>query len=91
MPTRILSKGKGRSNFYKPGTNNVECDRTGFKIKADEGQLEWNGWFVRKKSFEARQPQDLLRGFVDRQQPSVSRPGTGDKFLAIGDVTADDL
>lgn len=91
MTARVNHNRRGRANFYKPNTNNVECDRTGFKVKADETRQEWNGFVVRKKSFERRQPQDLLRGFPDRQQPAISRPGTGDNFLELTDVTADDL
>ncbi len=77
--------------YFEMGSNNVECDRTGFKLKASECRLEWNGFFVRNKSWERRQPQDLLRGFPDRQNPDVSRPGTGDVFLGTNEVTADDL
>jgi len=77
--------------YFKMGSNNVECDRTGFKVKASECELEWNHFFVRNKSWERRQPQDLLRGFPDRQNPDVSRPGTGDVFLGTNEVTADDL
>ncbi len=90
MPARTQAPAKGRSRFVM-GTNNVECDRTGFKVKASECKFEWNGLFVRKQSFEERHPQDLLRGFPDRQQPAVSRPGNGDVFIGPGDVTADDL
>jgi len=53
--------------------------------------MEWNGYFVRKQSFEERQPLDFLRGIPDRQQPAISRPGTGDEFLAVGEVTPEDL
>lgn len=81
MPARPGRAQKGRANFYKPGTNNVECDRTGFKVKASDARHEWNGFFVRNESWEQRQPQDFLRGFPDQQQPEVSRPGTGTTFL----------
>lgn len=80
-----------RGTFYRKGTNNVESDRSGFKYKANECRFEWNGLFVHKSEWEPRQPQDLLRGFPDRQQPEVSRPGTTDKFLATNEVSRDDL
>ncbi len=92
MPARVnLTKGKGRSDYLKKGSNNVICDRTGFKMKVEECSKEWNGFLVRNESWEARQPQDLLRGFPDKQSPAVSRPGTGDVFLAPGQVKASDL
>lgn len=92
MPAKTSHKDyKSRANFYRPGSNNVICDRTGFKMKVEDCKKEWNGFFVRRESWERRQPQDLLKGFPDRQQPDVSRPGTGDVFLDPGDVTPDDL
>jgi len=80
MPAKV-TRQYGRANFVKPGTNNVICDRTGFKMKASDCRLEWNGLFVRKKSWERRQPQDLIRGFPDHQQPAFSRPGQADVFI----------
>lgn len=91
MPARNLKPRRGKNSFFEMGSNNVECDRTGFKMKASECSFEWNGFYVRDQSWEERQPQDLLRGFSDRQQPDVSRPGTGDVFLEVGEVTSDDL
>ncbi len=81
MPARVTQSRRGRANFKRPGSNNVICDRTGFKIKVEDGQYEWNGLFVRSKSYERRQPQDLLRGFADHQQPEVSRPPGTDVFI----------
>jgi len=82
---------RGNANYLLKGSNNVICDRTGFKVKAERVKKEWNGLYVRKESWERRQPQDLLRGFPDPQQVAINRPGTGDRFLAVGEVTADDL
>lgn len=90
MPAKV-TRQEGRANYKKPGTNNVICDRTGFKMKSDDCRLEWNGLLVRKKSWERRQPQDLLKGFPDHQQPDISRPGTGDVFLAPNAVKPEDL
>ncbi len=81
MPARVTQHGKGRANFKLPGANNVICDRTGFKMKSTDCVFEWNNFFVRKESYERRQPQDLIRGFPDRQQPDVSRPGGEDVFI----------
>lgn len=90
MPGRTKSH-KGRANYLKKGDNNIECDRTGFKIKASDAKKEWNGFVVRKESYERRQPQDLLRGFPDNQSVAVSRPGTGDEFIDVTDVNPNDL
>lgn len=91
MPARNTQKKKGRANFYRRGDNNLIDDRTGFKIKASDARREWNNFVVHKDQFEVRQPQDLLRGFPDRQAVPINRPGSPDIFLAIGEVKAEDL
>lgn len=91
MPARNSDKNRGRANFYEHGSNNLIDDRTGFKIKASQSRREWNGFIVDKDQWESRQPQDLLRGFPDRQAAAINRPGNPDSFLEIGDVKAEDL
>ena len=85
MPARTGNMKKGHANFYEHGDNNVIDDRTGFKRKASQCEFEWNGFFVGKDQWEERHPQDFLRGFPDRQQPNVSRPGTGILFIETTD------
>jgi len=41
-------------NRFIPGSHNVICDRTGFKMKAHEVSREWNGRIVRTKSFDPK-------------------------------------
>ena len=67
------------------------CDRSGFKVKPSEGlKEEWNGLMVRASDWEARHPQDLIRGKPEQQKGSP-RPEQTDVHLSIGDVTVDDL
>lgn len=56
-----------------PGDWNVICDKTGFKKKASECSMEWNGLFVRNESWTPRQPQDLVKGIPDRQDVPIAR------------------
>lgn len=91
MPARNVDKDRGRANFYRFGDNNIIDDRTGFKIKASDSRQEWNNFIVSKTEWEARQPQDLLRGFPDRQAAQINRPGSPDEFLEVTDVKPDDL
>ena len=86
-----LFRRSARSDYYKPGDWNVKCDRTGFKIKASQARLEWNGLFVRRESWEARHPQDTIHGIVDDQRVPISRPGGDDVFLEPNEVTAENL
>ena len=67
------------------------CDRCGFKYWNTELRREWTGLMVCRDDFETRHPQDFVRGVADRQVVPVSRPEPADVFLAVGDVTADDL
>lgn len=81
----------GRANFLKKGDHNVICDRTGFKLKASDCKLEWNGLFVRAESWESRHPQDFLRAFPDDQTVPIARPPQEPYFLSDGEVKAEDL
>jgi len=65
-------------NDYVHGAHNKICDRTGFKIKSTEARQEWNGSVVRRQDWEARHPQDYVRGVKDLQSVSDPRPGAPD-------------
>lgn len=82
--------GRNRDEFVA-GDYNVICDRTGFKVKASDTLLEWNGLRVRKADWEQRHPQDFVRGRADRQTVPDARPEQTDVFLATNEVTKDDL
>lgn len=78
-------------NNYKPGDYFVQCDRTGFKIRASASKREWQGRVVREQDWEPRHPQDFVRGKRDEQRvPFYSLEGT-DTFLDPNDVTEDSL
>lgn len=71
--------------------NYLICDRTGFRVPVREGLVEeWNGLKVRRQSYEARHPQDFVRG-VDENQQGSPRPEQSDRFLSTNEVTVDDL
>jgi len=92
MPANVQKhKTKGRANYYKKGDNNVICDFSGFKAKSTDCKYMWNGLFVLKEFWEARQPLDYIKGIPDDQSPNVSRPGGPDVFLSPGEVTPSDL
>ena len=56
------------------GDHLVVDDRTGFTVWASDTRREWNGALVRKQSWEARHPQDLVRGVPDRMRAEPTRP-----------------
>lgn len=66
---------------YVPGDFYRICDRTGFKVRAGRTRKEWTGRIVRTKSFEMRQPQDLVRGVPDWQAVPDPRPRQANQFI----------
>ncbi len=58
----------------RPGDHLVVCDRTGFTRWASECQREWNGALVTRKNWEARHPQDFVRGVRDDMRVDPARP-----------------
>lgn len=65
------------------------CDRTGFKQYPWGLQVQWDGVAVRKKSFEARHPQEILRHRGTDRQRGSKNPEPEDVF--VGTVSVDDL
>jgi hypothetical protein len=76
---------------YAPGDYNVICDRCGSKVKASQTRKEWNGLRVCSSHWEARHPQDFVRGRADHQAVPDPRTEATDLFLATNQVTADSL
>lgn len=52
---------RGPKDFFKLGTYNARCYVCGFKYKADEMLLRWDGVYTCKADWEIRQPQDFVR------------------------------
>jgi hypothetical protein len=70
----------GRSRYIR-GDYNVIDDRTGRKVKRSECRLEWNGALVHKDEWEARHPQDFVRGIPDDQSVPLPRTEGTTSFL----------
>ena len=66
------------------------CDRTGFRVKAGKLVEEWTGLSVRPEDWDARHPQELVRGVPERRIEQVS-PEPTDEFLATNQVNTSDL
>lgn len=64
----------GRKLSYQPGSYYVTDDRTGFPQRAERTRKEWTGLRVDESVWEARQPQDLVRGVKDDQTVPDARP-----------------
>jgi len=81
------------ANNYVHGDHNFICDRCGFKRKFSEMRKEWTGlWVCTDTCWEARHPQDLLKGKKDLPGVKVARPWPAERtFLADNEVTIEDL
>lgn len=63
--------------------NYLICDRTGFKLRIEDGVVEeWSGMKVRKQSWERRHPQDFIRSRAESRRNGSPRPEQTDSFIA---------
>lgn len=71
----------GRHGPFAPGSFYRQDDRTGFAQRAERTRKEWNGGIVDESVFEARQPQDLVKGVKDQQSVPDARPLAPNVFV----------
>ena len=76
----------GRDLHYRPGSFYRKDDRTGFPQRAERTKYEWNGLIVDERVWEARQPQDLVRGVKDDQTVPLARPLPPNQY--VGPISA---
>lgn len=73
--------GRKRGVQYKPGSFFRADDRSGFVVRAERTREEWDGLIVDRKLWEARQPQDFVRGVRDDQTVPDARPDPPPLFV----------
>lgn len=71
------------STVFKPGDFYRICDMTGFKRRASRTKKQWNNLIVRDDSWEARHPQDFVRGVADYQNVPEPRPRPHTQYVKI--------
>lgn len=71
----------GRDLHWIPGSFYRKDDRTGFPQRAERTRQEWNGYIVDETVWEARQPQDLVKGVRDVQNVPDARPLAPNVFV----------
>lgn len=60
--------------YWKKGSWNTICDDCGFKFKAEDLLLKWDGLRVCRSCWETRHPQELLRPRAEKTGVPWSRP-----------------
>lgn len=73
------------------GDSNAICDVCGFKMKQSSLRKRWDGAMVCSKDFELQHPQDNIKIRGERNNVKDARPEPEHRFLAVGEITADDL
>lgn len=73
------------------GDSKAECDVCGFYMHHSKLRKRWDGAMVCEADFETRHPQDLIKPRSEKNNVVDPRPATEYRFLAVGEITADDL
>jgi hypothetical protein len=76
----------GTERFYKPGSFYRICDRTGMAVRAERTRKEWNNLIVSDRVWEARQPQDFVKGVDDNQTVPNARPRQPNVYIGEANV-----
>ena len=76
----------GRADYYSEGDWNTVCYECGHKRKASSLKRHWQGYYVCPEHWEARHPQDFVKGVVDIQTPPWSQPQPADVFVKSCDL-----
>jgi len=74
---------KGKADYLELGDYNAVCFECGRKFKASQLKRHWQGYWVCPEHWEARQPQDFVRGVQDIQTPPWTQPMPADTFAAV--------
>lgn len=74
------------------GDWNIIDDDSGFKVKASDVRLRWDGVYVTKESYEERHPQDFIRMPKEDQSVPFVRAEAVDTFkdVTFADTSTDD-
>lgn len=68
--------------MFKPTFDNyVICDQSGFKSKASQCRMQWNGLFVRKEFWDPKHPLLTLKMPRENVVPPIVRTGGPDVFV----------
>lgn len=73
------------------GDSNGICDVCGFKLKQSQLRKRWDGAMVCSADFETRHPQDSIKIRGERNNVKDARPEPEYRFLAVGEISGDDL
>lgn len=70
----IGKAGESKYRGARIGDYKAVGDRTGFRVYGSECRMQWDGIFVRKKSWEIRHPQDFIKARPEHLAVPIPRP-----------------
>lgn len=73
------------------GDSKAVCDVCGFDMHQSDLKKRWDGAMVCSADWEPRHPQDSIRLRPERNTVKDARPAPEPRYLAVGEITADDL
>ena len=73
------------------GDSKAICDVCGFDMHHSKLRKRWDGAMVCDADFETRHPQDLIKPRSEKNNVVDPRVAPAYRFLAVGEITADDL
>jgi hypothetical protein len=73
------------------GDSKAVCDVCGFDMHQSMLRKRWDGAMVCPQDFELRHPQDLIQAKSERNNVKDARPAPAYRYLAVGEITGDDL
>lgn len=73
------------------GDSNSICDVCGWKFKHSQLRKRWDGAMVCSADWEPQHPQDKIRIRAERNNVKDARPEPTVRYLAVGEITSDDL
>lgn len=77
-----------KTTWWESGDWNAICDVCGFKFKASQLRLRWDGLRVCDTDWESRHPQDLIRPIPDSPALPWTRPEGTDSFVTPSNLPA---
>lgn len=77
-----------RTPWFESGDWNAICDVCGFKFKASDLKLRWDGLRVCEIDWERRHPQELIRPLPDEPKLPWTRPEGTDVFVGLSNMSA---
>ena len=73
------------------GDSKAVCERCGFDMHQSDLRKEWTNAMVCGDCLDPRHPQDKIKPRSEKNKVKDARVAPEPRFLAVGEITSDDL